>query len=74
MPNPKGLERSRCKSMSILQEYTWIRGMLRPGEFDAMNAYLALRVELSLGDLYYNEVEYNKFAAWWETQKAEAKA
>jgi hypothetical protein len=55
--------------MSILQEYAKIRSNLRPGEFEAIERYLALHPRLFLSDIYYNLDEYTKFDNWWDKEK-----
>ena len=57
--------------MSILQEYESIRSRLKPGEFEAMERYLALHPELFISDIYYNEERYKEFFLWWTEETKE---
>lgn len=52
--------------MSILQEYEQIRTRLEPGEYEAIERYLAIHPELYLHDIYYNRDNYKKFRSWWK--------
>jgi len=49
-----------------------IRAGLEPGEFDAIERYLAIHPDLGLSDIYYNEAHYNKFRAWWKRSKLQS--
>lgn len=59
--------------MSILQEYEQIRRDIGEEKYKAVEEYLSLHPELFLSDIYYKEVEWNKFNSWYKSTKHEGR-
>ena len=57
--------------MSILQEYEQIRKEIGEEKYRAINKYLSLHPELFLSDIYYKEVEWNRFEMWYKSKEAQ---
>lgn len=55
--------------MSILQDYEQIKNRIGKEKFKAIKEYLELNPDLYLSDIYYKEIEWNKFEEWYNKRK-----